>query len=754
MAGSQNSTPLDSHLPALANQESVKKLLPHTYYAFFAEFPKLTAIQQRATQPILEGKSCLLIAPTASGKTQAYMAPLIQRYYQELRNQSGCLLVISPTRALVNDLYRRLSPPLSRCGIEISRRSGDFRKAGDETFTGVVITTPESLDSILCRQARRLERVKAIVIDEVHLLAPTCRGSQVELLLPRLVAVIRALSANPQQAINLQTVCVSATIDNSEELSERFLVAEPSQRVVLREDSVRSGPVAPGQTPWQPEIVRRVTAPDIWQLLMSCFSGGQRKILFFLPTRKGVEDTAEALRNVAVQHSRAIGSNLIFVHHAALSRASRISSEQAFLKASQGVLLTTSSLEVGIDIGDIDSVLLWGAPKDVASLRQRIGRAGRRGKAARVFCLCSSDSEELELQFLLSQAELSLLHEDQACDYHSVLFQQAASLTFQNRGGFVSAAPWWQRLPRRWQSKFKVGDLENLLAHWEDRGFYTHRDGRYLPTERLHILHTRGKIHSNIEDGGTPEREVIESETGRIIGFVRVSQSDNSSPKSAQMVLGGARRRFMQTSGSGPLRTVMQTGAPPPAAASGKAAKSNIQIGSQSAPTRSRLLTQEYGKWIGLQPNQVVVGRIGGTTYCFHFLGTLWGQLMTDFLRYALKKTKHGGGLGEQKVELKDNGICTMSRVPLKVTELNALKIQWLEKKPDSTKLFLKKMSKLGRLCQCGPWFSQLPTDFQLQQLENKMDFQEFLKTLALVEFVAPTPELTGALQKLLTADS
>ena len=102
MAGSPNSPSTTSSLPELANQESVKKLLPHTYYAFFAEFPKLTAIQQRATQPILEGKSCLLIAPTASGKTQAYMAPLIQRYYQELRSQSGCLLVISPTLSLIH----------------------------------------------------------------------------------------------------------------------------------------------------------------------------------------------------------------------------------------------------------------------------------------------------------------------------------------------------------------------------------------------------------------------------------------------------------------------------------------------------------------------------------------------------------------------------------------------------------------------------------------------------------------------------
>src|ERR1017187_3418986 len=103
--------------------EASRALLPNSYYAFLAQFRHLSTIQQRAIPRVVEGRNVLLIAPTATGKTQAYAAPLVERYLAKLKSGEGMVLLVSPTRALVNDLYRRLLKPVQACGVKLQRRT-------------------------------------------------------------------------------------------------------------------------------------------------------------------------------------------------------------------------------------------------------------------------------------------------------------------------------------------------------------------------------------------------------------------------------------------------------------------------------------------------------------------------------------------------------------------------------------------------------------------------------------------------------
>ena len=148
--------------------------LRRTWAPFFGRFGRLTPPQRAAIPPILRGDDVLLAAPTATGKTEAVCAPLVER--RIARGSDWKVLYVSPTRALVNDLYERLSPALSDLQVRVVRRTGDHH---DTIPVGpsVIITTPESFDSLLCRgktgsgvdAGHVLANVTAVVLDEIHL---------------------------------------------------------------------------------------------------------------------------------------------------------------------------------------------------------------------------------------------------------------------------------------------------------------------------------------------------------------------------------------------------------------------------------------------------------------------------------------------------------------------------------------------------------------------------------------------------------
>ena len=200
--------------------------------AFFGSFRELREIQRRAVPPIRSGRNVLVASATASGKTEAILAPLIARTLEEAPGDLPRVrvLLIAPTRALVNDLSARIEGPLNRLGVTCGRQTSDHRDKGKAPF--VLVTTPESFDSMLVRDARLragrvvdhlLAGVTSVFVDEAHLFDGTARGDQLSWLLGRLrrlrqLNVERATGGRPPA---LQLCAGSATVSDPEGLAGR-----------------------------------------------------------------------------------------------------------------------------------------------------------------------------------------------------------------------------------------------------------------------------------------------------------------------------------------------------------------------------------------------------------------------------------------------------------------------------------------------------------------------------------------------------
>jgi ATP-dependent Lhr-like helicase len=190
---------------------NIKKSLKHSWRYFFRKFGRLLPVQVKAIPLILSTYNVVIMSPTASGKTEAVMAPIAEKIYVE-SPEPPSTLYICPTRALVYDLYERLDPVLTDMGISIAVRTGERRQFSEKDPQEVVLTTPESLDSMLCRNTDILGKIRYMVLDELHLLHGNYRGDQLKLDLRR----FEKLSSN------IQYCALSATFNDPEYVAEQY----------------------------------------------------------------------------------------------------------------------------------------------------------------------------------------------------------------------------------------------------------------------------------------------------------------------------------------------------------------------------------------------------------------------------------------------------------------------------------------------------------------------------------------------------
>ena len=333
--------------------------LPKVWDAFFSRHGRLTEIQRSAISPILEGRNIVVCSPTASGKTEAACAPLVQRGLTHYRTE-WTILYISPTRALVNDLYARLEAPLTQLGLEIVRRTGDHRSQM-ESCPHVLLTTPESFDSLMCRgvfpakDGHALARVTAVVLDEIHLLHGSPRGEMLRWLLHRLNQLkTYAASKGWCRDAATQIIALSATISQPASIISQYLCQGD---IVTVTGNRQIDVVAQGQP-----VHRALT------VYISALKSPE-KILVFCNSRKRADTLANRMAELLLRQNYVSA-----VHHGSLSKNLREATEELFHQEKRIVVFATSTLELGIDIGDIDLVVLDGAPPNVNSLLQRVGR--------------------------------------------------------------------------------------------------------------------------------------------------------------------------------------------------------------------------------------------------------------------------------------------------------------------------------------------------------------------------------------------
>lgn len=692
---------------------ALRRMLERTWYAFLGRFPHPTAIQERGIPAILAGESVLLAAATATGKTEAYAAPLVERMLREKWAAPG-LLVVSPTRALTNDLFRRLEAPLAALRVPLARRTGDHSEWDDTNPGAVVVTTPESLDSLLARRPDALKTVRAIVLDELHVLDGTARGDQLAILVTRLERLVLAAVAGDATRgrgvpLPLQRVAATATAVASTDVARRYL--GPGALVVQTDE----------RREIQADLVEAREPSDVSQHLVRLAreSGGVlRKVLVFTNSRADAENLASACRN-----RPPYGAD-VFVHHASLARPERERVEKRFLAASTALCFATMTLELGIDIGDIDCVGLIGPPPNVASLLQRMGRGNRRTwDTTRVTCFYRDEGQRARFEHLLEKARCGDLgrssfgRNEHGLFRPSVLVQQAFSLVFQSRGRFIDAVSMVGRLPAWVREEYPVDRIEEILSHLASTGWLKIiAGGRYGADDRLESIFRRGTMHSNIAPEA-PGLEVVDEATERVVGTMPdptepgarrgaagMRRGATSAGMPDEIVLGGQRRAVRRVGG----RQVRVT-------STGEGATAEFR--SKGSPAIPLVLARSLAAHLGLGERTLKVVRLdladlGGATrsriLLAHFLGSAYGRLFTACLEKVVPEASAAG-----------NAFVTVLSTDL-VDELHF-----------SESMVLAEISKhrraLSAALQDGPHSCHLPPGWWVAWLQESLDVPRFL---------------------------
>jgi ATP-dependent Lhr-like helicase len=366
--------------------------------------PVLEAVRERGfiapTEPqaqsipkILDGDNVLLISPTASGKTEAAVLPILSRFITSKTDEPGiAILYISPLRALNRDLLQRLEWWCHRVDVRIAVRHGDTetKERGIQSHNppDMLILTPETLQAIMPGRIMRknLRKVAYVVVDEVHELAEDKRGSQLALALERL----RWITGRDFQVVGL-----SATIGTPERVAE-FLVGANRHVTIVRVPVGRRMKVKVELPQCDAESSRLATKlfthPEVAARLklMRELIDKHQSVILFTNTRAVAEVLASRFKVWDMDFP-------VSIHHGSLAKPSRVSAEQGLKSGELKGLVATSSLELGIDVGRIDFIIQYMSPRQVTRLIQRVGRSGHSvGRIAEGVIIAMDSDDALE----------------------------------------------------------------------------------------------------------------------------------------------------------------------------------------------------------------------------------------------------------------------------------------------------------------------------------------------------------------------
>ena len=478
--------------------------------AFFGSFSRLTAVQTHAEGPLLEGLDAVVLSGTGSGKTAAVLAPLVQRHLLTPQGDvQGAIIYVVPTKALGNDVVRRIGPPLEALGFSVGLRHGDAPRPAHAHRADVAVITPESLDVLVSAGPHVLSGMRAIVIDEAHLLYNTQRGLQLGILVRRLEARSRS---------SLQVVCLSATIASPKYLWKFF-------RPHRNENNLAVIAGDPGR---RIEAVVRVERAegDLATLLNRVGRQEHFKVLVFVNSRRMADQLAAEIRGSPYF------KDAVFIHHSSIAADHREQTEREFSTRSRALCVATSTLELGIDIGDVDLIVLYGLVGGWESFLQRIGRGNRRGGRAKVLCISPRDAPYTWLTTLAFLGTLRIARSGggnaaQLMALHGAVVQQIFSILRERKGGYVRLADIaeivspWSHLPRSTVDAIADALIEGgfCVRH----GFQNRigAGGRFHELEALRLLWGNFPARS---------REVPLRAKGREIGAISATNLTRLSP--------------------------------------------------------------------------------------------------------------------------------------------------------------------------------------------------------------------------------
>ncbi|OGD44541.1 hypothetical protein A3K69_03115 [Candidatus Bathyarchaeota archaeon RBG_16_57_9] len=327
-----------------------------------------TPPQQKAMGPILRGENVLLIAPTASGKTEAALLPVFHGFLSAPPVRGISIIYITPLRALNRDILRRMMFWADHLGITVQVRHSDTsqkeRRQQSRKPPQMLITTPETLQAILPAKSMRkhLETVRWVIVDEIHDLAGSKRGAQLTVGLERL-----------DELTDFQRIGLSATVGNPAEVARFLGGVHPVNLVEVEVDKSYLYGVEypqPGEADFDladeldtsPKAAARLNR--IRQLVRD-----HNSTLIFVQGRGQAESLGFKLKQL---------EKGVEVHHGSLSREQRHRVEDEFKAGELKAIVCTSTLQLGIDVGEVDLCIQYQSPRQVSALIQRVGRAGHR----------------------------------------------------------------------------------------------------------------------------------------------------------------------------------------------------------------------------------------------------------------------------------------------------------------------------------------------------------------------------------------
>ncbi|MEE2600999.1 MAG: DEAD/DEAH box helicase, partial [Thermoproteota archaeon] len=378
-------------------QKILKNLHPKT---FFEEkfhslgFEQLTDIQKSALPIIYLKKDSLIVAPTGSGKTECAVIPIFSQIKKTKKQGKIKALYVTPLRALNRDVFRRVIKYAELEDLIIQIRHGDTsqsaRKKISDSPPDILITTPETLVILLTQQKMltALSELEYVIIDEIHELLASERGSQLSLSLERL-----QLNSNKK----ITRTGLSATIGNTNDAAQ-FLVGTNKPCKIIKDKSVRKY-----------EVEVKFVGGTISEVADSIIEYVEKldldsPILLFTNTRGESEFLASILRDKTMMN--------IELHHGSLSKQVREETEGILRSGNRGIVVCTSSLELGLDIGSVELVIHYGSPRQVSKLVQRIGRSRHsRNSSARGLIITNSPDDEFEAKAILDRIKNSSIEE-------------------------------------------------------------------------------------------------------------------------------------------------------------------------------------------------------------------------------------------------------------------------------------------------------------------------------------------------------
>ncbi len=462
-----------------------------TAHWFRAALGEPTSVQKEAWQIISAGKHALVSAPTGTGKTLSAFLVFLDRMKKQAENGTLKpelqLIYVSPLKSLASDIRENLRRPLSGIGadrdISVGIRTGDTSQKERQQMIRkpphILIITPESLYLMLTSKTGQniLATANAIILDELHALIDTKRGAHLMLSLARL----DALCKKPLQRIGLSATIEPLSAAAEYLAPEEVLIAAPVMHKLVQLDIL---------SPYADSSVGRKKDP-VWEKLSALvyqYCLGSRSVIAFVEGRRYAEKLAYYVNLLG-------GDGFARVHHGSLSKEQRAETELSLRDGQLRLLCATSSMELGIDVGEIDQVLQIGCPRTISGTMQRLGRAGHNpGRVSVMYLFPRTAAECISCGMtaeLARKGKVEQLHPPIQC--LDILAQHLVSMA-AFRSYEVSDV--MALLPRAWPFRnLTKDDVESVLRMLA--GDYEH--SRDIPV-RPRILYDR--IHERVEGDG------------------------------------------------------------------------------------------------------------------------------------------------------------------------------------------------------------------------------------------------------------